>query len=127
MYFFSANSWWEPNTPGVVDIGDLTAFLVFFTALAGILIGVSRWWVKLLRGIIRDELLIATEPIHPNSNGGLSLADVARRTTALETKVSEIHDQNVETHKLITELMLEIISSSPKATTTRKRPAKKAA
>jgi len=127
VYFFSANSWWEPNTPGVVDIGDLTAFLVFFTALAGILIGVSRWWVKLLRGIIRDELLIATEPIHPNSNGGLSLADVARRTTALETKVSEIHDQNVETHKLITELMLEIISSSPKATTTRKRPAKKAA
>jgi hypothetical protein len=127
VYFFSANSWWEPNTPGVVDIGDLTAFLVFFTALAGILIGVSRWWVKLLRGIIRDELLVATEPIHPNSNGGFSLADVARRTTTLESKVSEIHDQNVETHKLITELMLEIISSSPKAVTSRKRPAKKAA
>jgi hypothetical protein len=127
VYFFSVDSWWEPNTPGVVDIGDLTAFLVFFTALAGILVGVSRWWVKLLRGIIRDELRVATEPIHPNSNGGLSLADVARRTTTLESKVSEIHDQNVETHKLITELMLKIISVPPKVATPRKRSVKKAA
>ncbi len=127
MYFFSTDSWWEPNTPGVVDIGDLTAFLVFFTALTGILIGISRWWVKLLRGIIRDELLVATEPIHPNSNGGFSLADVARRTTTLESKVTEIHDQNVETHKLITELMLKIISVPPKLTATRKRPTKKSA
>lgn len=125
MIFFATSNWWEPNTPGVIDIGDITAFLVFFTALFGILVGISRWWMKLLRGIIHDELAIATEPINPNSNGGLSLADVSRRTTKLEEKVTEIHDQNVETHKLLTEFMLKVLDVSPKVSAPKKRSIKK--
>lgn len=112
MYFLTTSNWWEPNTAGVVDIGDITAFFVLLTGFAGVLIGVSRWWMKLLKGVIRDELTVATAPIHPNSNGGLSLADVARRTTGLEAKVSEIHDQNTETHHLISSLLISVAAPS---------------
>jgi ABC-type multidrug transport system fused ATPase/permease subunit len=125
MIYLAATNWWEPNTAGIIDIGDITAFIVLLTAISGILLGISRWWMKLLRNIIRDELAIATEPINPKSNGGLSLADVARRTTSLEEKVTEIHDQNVETHKLLTEFMLKVLDASPKTSTPRKRAPKK--
>ena len=51
---------------------------------------VSRWWMKTLRRIINEEITVATQPIHPNANGGLSLADVARKTTKLDERMENL-------------------------------------
>jgi len=83
-------NWWEPGTPGFLDVGDLSAVLGFVIALVGAVYGVTRWWMKLMRKMMREEIEIATEPIHPNANGGLSLADVARRTTELDTEMKSM-------------------------------------
>lgn len=83
-------NWWEPGTPGFLDVGDLSAVLGFVIALVGAVYGVTRWWMKLMRKMMREEIEIATEPIHPNSNGGLSLADVARRTEHLEKEMNSM-------------------------------------
>jgi hypothetical protein len=42
--------WWEPGTPGVLDIGDISVFLGALVALATIFVMVSRWWMRSLRG-----------------------------------------------------------------------------
>lgn len=82
-----SQAWWEPGTPGALDVGDLSAILGFIIAVAGAVYGTTRWWLKLMRTLVREEIEIATEPIHPNSNGGLSLADVARKTTDLDAEL----------------------------------------
>lgn len=51
---------------------------------------VSRWFIKSLRKIINEEITVATQPIHPNANGGLSLADVARRAEKLDQRMENI-------------------------------------
>lgn len=104
MVFLASYNWWEPGSSGVFDIGDLVAFVAFFTGITTILLGVSRWWMKTLRGIIKEEIEVATKPIHPGANGGLSLADVARRTNHLETQMTELITQNNEIHDLIKNL-----------------------
>jgi hypothetical protein len=101
MVFLASYNWWEPGSAGVFDIGDLVAFLAFFTGITAILAGVSSWWMKTLRGIIKEEIEVATAPIHPNSNGGLSLPDVARRTNHLETQMDELITQNNEIHEML--------------------------
>ncbi len=90
QFIVVAASWWEPGSQGVLDIGDISAMLGLIIALAGVFMGITKWWLRLLRGVIREEIEVATEPIHPNSNGGLSLADVARRTENLEKNVEKI-------------------------------------
>jgi uncharacterized protein YaaQ len=115
MFLATSYNWWEPGTAGVFDIGDLVAFVAFFTGITTILIGLSRWWMKTLRGIIKEEIEIATEPIHPASNGGLSLADVARRTASVETQINEIIVQNNDIHD-----MLKALSSEKKPTQKRR-------
>lgn len=104
MFFAASYNWWEPGTTGVFDIGDLVAFVAFFTGITTILVGLSRWWMKTLRSIIKEEIEIATEPIHPSSNGGLSLADVAKRTYHLEEQMTEIITQNNDIHDMIKNL-----------------------
>jgi len=101
MEFLASSNWWEPGSSGVFDIGDLVAFVAFFTGLTTILIGITRWWMRTLRGIIKEEIGEATKPIHPSTNGGLSLADVSRRTTHLETQMTELIAQNNEIHDLV--------------------------
>ena len=118
MFLAAAYNWWEPGTVGVFDIGDLVAFVAFFTGIATILIGVTRWWMRTLRKVIKEEIEIATEPIHPSSNGGLSLADVARRTNNLEIQMSELISQNNEIH----DLLKGLTNTSPAAA---KKPAQK--
>jgi hypothetical protein len=132
MDILVAANWWEPNTSGLLDIGDITAFLVLFTAISGILLGISRWWMRMLKNIIHEEIAIATEPIHPKANGGLSLADVARKTTLLEQKVSsveekmtEVHDQNEETHKILSQILLSALDNQQKKTPPRSRAPRK--
>lgn len=116
MDFATSYNWWEPGTTGVFDIGDLVAFIAFFTGLATILVGISRWWMKTLRSIIKEEIEIATEPIHPAANGGLSLADVAKRTTHLETQMTDLILQNNEIHG-----MLSTMVNSTKKPATKRR------
>lgn len=94
-------NWWEPGTPGVFDIGDLGAFLAVLLAFAAVFAAVSRWWMKSLRVVVKEEIEIATQPIHPQGNGGLSLADVARKTTELEKSLKSMHRYNQETRNIL--------------------------
>lgn len=99
----ASTNWWEPGTPGLLDVGDVSAILGFFIALTGAVYGVTKWWMKLMRKMMREEIEIATEPIHPNSNGGLSLADVARKTQALETEVGVLNKKSDKLQKTVNE------------------------
>lgn len=118
-------NWWEPGTENFLDVGDLAAILAFLTALVMTTMGVTRWWLRQLKGIIRDEIEKATEPIHPNSNGGYSLPDVAKRQRILEKKVNDLGNDMVETK----DLLLQIAVNTQKPTVRRSRktasPAKK--
>lgn len=97
-------NWWEPGTENFLDVGDLAAILAFLTALVMTTMGVTRWWLRQLKGIIRDEIEKATEPIHPNSNGGYSLPDVAKRQRILEKKVNDLGHDMVETKDLLLQI-----------------------
>lgn len=123
-------NWWEPATPGVLDIGDISVFLAIILAFSGIVAGISRLWIKSLRVIIKEEISVATEPIHPASNGGLSLADVARRTQAMERNIKNMHKYNQETRDLLLKAMTSSIDipehapeseAKPKSTRSRKK------
>lgn len=93
--------WWEPGTKGALDIGDFSVFLTVTSTIVGIVIAMTKWWSRLLRRIVREEIGIATEPIHPESNGGLSLADVARRTARLEDSIEDMRQTQSETKDLL--------------------------
>lgn len=117
MFLPLAASWWEPGTPNYLDIGDVSAILMFLIALTGAFFGVTRFWLKLLRRIIREEIEIATEPIHPNANGGLSLADVARKTAALETQLTDLQKDTKDTKDLLIKVLAKsvIIPDTPES------------
>jgi hypothetical protein len=98
-------NWWEPGTPNVLDIGDIAIYLSALIAFAAVVAGTSKVWSKSLRKIVREEIEIATAPIHPKSNGGLSLADVARKTEDLETSLNKISTQNEETRTILLQVL----------------------
>lgn len=115
-------SWWEPGTPNVLDVGDVSALLGLLVLAGGTLVGITRWWLKLMRKMMKEEIAVATAPIHPNANGGLSLPDVARKTDKLEShlcsledKVTKIADQNQETKDLLIKVLAQsvIIPDTP--------------
>lgn len=85
-----SQSWWEPGTDGLLDVGDLAIILGFIVAVVGAATGLSRWWMRQLKRIIHDEVEEFTEPIQPNSNGGYSLPDVSRKVDKLESSVENI-------------------------------------
>lgn len=101
-------SWWEPGTPDLFDIGDASVFLGVFLAIIAIYAAIYGRWLKALRRVIKEEVGIATAPIHPDTNGGLSLADVARRTRSLEKTIHRIDERSLETQKLL----LKVLSNS---------------
>ena len=101
-------SWWEPGTPDLFDIGDASVFLGVILAILAIYAAIYARWLKALRRVIKEEVGIATAPIHPDSNGGLSLADVARRTKSLEKTIDRIDERSLETQKLL----LKVLSNS---------------
>lgn len=123
-------NWWEPATPGILDIGDISVFLGVLLAFSAVFAGISRLWMKSLRVVIKEEISVATEPIHPASNGGLSLADVARRTEAMEKSIKSMHKYNQETRDLLLKAMTSSIDIpehapesqvKPKSTRSRKK------
>jgi hypothetical protein len=71
--------------------------------------GVSRWWLKMLKAIIKDEIGVATAPIHPGANGGLSLPDVARKTERLEKQMDIILDNQMETNQLLVRVLSQSV------------------
>lgn len=125
-----AMNWWEPATPGILDIGDISVFLGVLLAFSAVFAGISRLWMKSLRVVIKEEIEVATEPIHPASNGGLSLADVARRTEAMEKSIKSMHKYNQETRDLLLKAMTSSVDIpehapesqvKPKSTRSRKK------
>ncbi len=78
--------------------------------------GMTRWWMKLMRKMVREELSEATRPIHPEANGGLSLPDVARKTDQLEAHLRNVEQQvqgiavqNQETKDLLVKVLAQAV------------------
>ena len=113
--FTAASNWWEPGTAGLFDIGDLSALLGLIALASGMVFGVTRWWLKLMKTLIKDEIGAATAPIQPGANGGLSLPDVARRTQRLEQQMDIILDNQMETNQLLVKVLSQsvMIPDSP--------------
>ena len=105
---YAATNWWEPGQPGQLDIGDLSALFMFFLAVVGAVTALSRWWLKQLRKMIREEVEEFTKPIQPTANGGLSLPDVARRVDSVEKAISELSDITKENKDLLVKLAVEM-------------------
>lgn len=103
-----APSWWEPGTPNFLDVGDMSAVFAFTLAVLGALNTIIKRSTAALRYMIKEEISVATEPIHPNSNGGLSLADVARRTENLEQKVDKIFELQQKNNELYTKVLYKV-------------------
>jgi hypothetical protein len=93
----------------MLEIGDISAVVVFLITLTGAFFAVTKFWLKLLRRIIREEIEVATQPIHPAANGGLSLADVARKTNRLEEQLTEMHKDSLETKDLLIKVLAQSV------------------
>jgi hypothetical protein len=103
-----APSWWEPGTPNFLDVGDMSAVFAFTLAVLGALRTAVRKTGSALREMMREEISIATEPIQPTSNGGLSLADVARRTKQLEETIEKVYELQQKNNKLYTKVLEKV-------------------
>jgi len=65
-----------------MDILGSEVYLEFFLTIAavlGVIIGATRYANKKLEDKISQEIKEATRPIHPLTNGGVSLADLHRK------------------------------------------------
>jgi hypothetical protein len=105
----TSSNWWEPGTPNALDVGDVSTILGLLVAASGVLIAILRSWLKLLRSVIKEEIEKATEPIHPGANGGLSLADVARKANQLEISLEAVHEMQTQNRDMLIKLVEKII------------------
>lgn len=64
-------------------VGQASQVIGFILLLVAALGGLGRF---LIFNPLRREIKEATRPIHPSSNGGLSLPDVARKLDKLEAR-----------------------------------------
>jgi hypothetical protein len=102
-----SQSWWEPGSDNVFDVGDMAIILGFAVAVVSAATGLSRWWLKQLRRTIHDEIEEYTQPIQPTANGGLSLPDVARKVEKLEFTVDELKEDNKRIEKSLDDMRQE--------------------
>jgi uncharacterized oligopeptide transporter (OPT) family protein len=81
---------------GLIEIGQYAGAL---TAIA-ILVGMAIKWaiVKPIKAYID----LATYPIHPESNGGRSLSDVAQTVNRIEVKLTEVDERLVAVENHVT-------------------------
>jgi pilus assembly protein TadC len=103
----ATSSWWEPGQSGTLDVGDVSAVFMFFLAVIGSVVALSRWWLRQLRKMIHDEVEEFTKPIQPTANGGLSLPDVSRRVDNVEKILNELKETSEETRTLLIKLALK--------------------
>jgi hypothetical protein len=81
---------------GIIELGQYAAAITAMLILAGTAI---KWGiVKPIKAYI-DQ---ATYPIHPESNGGRSLADVAKTVNRIEQKQTDIEKRVVAIEELVT-------------------------
>lgn len=107
MLHLLSQSWWEPGSENILDVGDLAIILGFAVAVISAATGLSRWWLRQLRRTIHDEIEEYTQPIQPTANGGLSLPDVARKVEKLEYRVDELKEDNKRIEKSIDDMKQE--------------------
>jgi hypothetical protein len=105
----AAGNWWEPGTANFFDVGDLSAIIGLIVLVGGVLLGVTKWWMSVMKKIIKEEIQVATAPIHPSANGGLSLPDVARRTEKLEKQMDIILDNQMQTNNLLVKVLSQSV------------------
>lgn len=118
-------NWWEPGTPNVFDIGDMAAFFGLLIAGSTVVFGVTRWWMKIMRKMVREELTTATAQIQPHANGGLSLPDIARRTEKLENQMNNLCKTQEETKDLLIKVLAAAViipDAPPSPTSTVEEP-----
>jgi hypothetical protein len=81
---------------GIIELGQYAGAIMAILILAGTAI---KWGiVKPIKAYI-DQ---ATYPIHPESNGGRSLADVAKTVNRIEQKQGDIEKRVVAIEELVT-------------------------
>jgi hypothetical protein len=81
---------------GLIELGQYAGAIMAILILAGTAI---KWGiVKPIKAYI-DQ---ATYPIHPESNGGRSLSDVAQTVNRIESKLSEVDDRLVAVENHVT-------------------------
>lgn len=105
---FEAANWWEPGQNGTLDVGDVSAILMFLLAVIGSVAAFNKWWLKKIHAMIRKEVEEFTKPIQPSANGGLSLPDVSRKVDILETMLCEMRQSGDDTKEMLTRLLLSI-------------------
>jgi len=80
----------------ILELGQYAAALSAIAVLLGMFI---KWAiVKPIKAYI-DQ---ATYPIHPESNGGRSLSDVAQTVNRIESKLSEVDERLVAVENHVT-------------------------
>jgi hypothetical protein len=70
--------------------GQASQVIGFILLLVTALAGLGRFFIF---NPVRREIKEATRPIHPSSNGGLSLPDVARKLDKLEARQDHTDSQ----------------------------------
>lgn len=81
---------------GIIELGQYAAAISAIALLAGMAI---KWAiVKPIKAYI-DQ---ATYPIHPESNGGRSLADVANTVNRIENKLQDVDDRLIAVENHVT-------------------------
>lgn len=103
----------------------MAAFFGLLIAGSTVVFGITRWWMKLMRHMVREELSTATAPIQPHANGGLSLPDIARRTEKLETQMDNLCQTQAETKDLLVKVLAAAViipDAPPSPTSTPEEP-----
>jgi len=81
---------------GIIELGQYAGAIMAILILAGTAI---KWGiVKPIKSYI-DQ---ATYPIHPESNGGRSLPDIAKTVNRIEIKLSEVDERLVAVENHVT-------------------------
>ncbi len=81
---------------GIIELGQYAAAITAILILAGTAI---KWGiVKPIKAYI-DQ---ATYPIHPESNGGRSLSDVANTVNRIENKLQDVDDRLIAVENHVT-------------------------
>ena len=92
---------------GILELGQYAAAITAILILAGIAI---KWGIVTP---IKSYIDTATYPIHPDSNGGRALPDIANTVNRIETRLSDL-DYRLNS---IEELVTKPATRAKKATT----------
>lgn len=78
----------------MLDVGDVSAILIFLIALVGAWRGLTKWWARELRTMVREIVVDVvgeyTKPIQPDANGGYSLPDLAKELQNVNATIVEV-------------------------------------